>query len=469
MFPLAGGVVRFPHIAFGGFASFANGWIMWVASMAVAPIEVEGALQYATKFFPFTRAEGDAHVLTGLGLATAVVLMAVFVYVNYIGINWFQRINNVLVWWKLAMIILVIIAFGVTAFHGSNFTATSTGFFANGWTGVFSAIATSGIVFSYLGFRQGIELAGETDNPSRNVPFAVIGSVVVTMILYILLQVVFIGSIPSNLIPTHWADLSFTNDFGPLAAMSSILGLVWLEVLLYIDAIVSPADTGLIYTTVTARVSFAMGRTGGAPKSLTRTTPRGAPIVSLVVTFIIGLILFLPFPSWQQMVGFVSSATVLSFGSGPLALVSLRRQIPDQARPFRLRGVWPIAFLGFFASNLIVFWTGWDTNWKLFVAVLIGFALLAIQTSSRPELRDEVRRTFRNGSWVLPWLAGLALISWLDSMNVSSALLYVLTLLLSAGVFWMAYSLRLTPEEVMVNIEAAREEALVEEEVFEKA
>ncbi|HET9128200.1 MAG TPA: APC family permease [Propionibacteriaceae bacterium] len=467
MFPLAGGVVRFPHIAFGSFASFVNGWIMWVATMAVAPIEVEGALQYATKYFPFTRAEGGAHVLTGLGLGTAVVLMAVFVVVNYVGIHWFQRINNVLVWWKLAMIILVIIAFGVTAFHGSNFTATSSGFFANGWTGVFSAIATSGIVFSYLGFRQGIELAGETSDPRRNVPFAVIGSVVVTMVLYILLQVVFIGALPANLIPTHWADLSFANDFGPLAAMSSILGLVWLEVLLYIDAIVSPADTGLIYTTVTARVSFAMGRTGGAPSALSRTTSRGAPIVSLLVTFVVGLILFLPFPSWQQMVGFVSSATVLSFGAGPLAVVSLRRQIPDYRRPFRLRGLGVISFLGFLASNLIVFWTGWDTNWKLFVAVLLGFVLLAIQMGTREHLRDEVRHTFRHGAWVLPWLVGLALISWLDSMHVSSPLLYGLTLLLSIGVYWMAFALRLPPEEVVANIEADREESLVEEEMFD--
>ena len=471
MFPLAGGVVRFPHIAFGSFASFINGWIMWVATMAVAPIEVEGALQYATRYFPFTRAEtvsgAKVHVLTGVGLVTAVVLMAVFVVVNYIGIHWFQRINNVLVWWKLVMIVLVIAAFGFAAFHPSNFTATSSGFFANGWTGVFSAIATSGIVFSYLGFRQGIELAGETDDPRRNVPFAVIGSVVVTMILYILLQVVFIGAIPARLIPTNWADLSFANDFGPLAAMSSILGLLWLEVLLYVDAIVSPADTGLIYTTVTARVSFAMGRTGGAPRALTRTTRRGAPVVSLLVTFVVGLILFLPFPSWQQMVGFVSSATVLSFGSGPLAVVSLRRQIPSYERPFRVRGLGVIAFLGFFASNLIVFWTGWDTNWKLFVAVLLGLGLLGVQMGSRPQLRDEVRRTFHHGSWVLPWLAGLALISWLDSLHVSTPLLYTLTLLLSIGVYWMAFALRLPPDEVLANIEADRAESLVEEEVFD--
>ena len=62
------------------------------------------------------------------------------------------------------------------------------------------------------------------------------------------------------------------------------------------------------------------------------------PLVSLLVTFVVGLIVFLPFPSWQQLVGFITSATVLSFGSGTLVLAALRRELPDHERPFRLPG-----------------------------------------------------------------------------------------------------------------------------------
>ncbi len=180
MFPLSGGVVRFPHIAFGSTASFVTGWITWVACLSVAPIEVEGALQYATKYAPFTEKHtvtdgATVHTLTGLGLVVAVLLMAVFVVINYVGVRWFARINTILVWWKLAIITIVILAFLFTSFHAGNFT--SQGFKPQGWHGVFTAIATSGIVFCFLGFRQGIELAGETDNPRRNVPLAVIGSV----------------------------------------------------------------------------------------------------------------------------------------------------------------------------------------------------------------------------------------------------------------------------------------------------
>ena len=87
----------------------------------------------------------------------------------------------------------MIVAFFLAAFNGENFS--SHGFAPEGVHGVFTAIATSGIVFSFLGFRQGIELAGETDNPKRNVPIAVIGSVLLTGLIYVLLQVAFIGAL----------------------------------------------------------------------------------------------------------------------------------------------------------------------------------------------------------------------------------------------------------------------------------
>src|SRR3954449_7440400 len=367
MFPLSGGVVRFPHLAFGSFASYTSGWITWVAVATTAPIEVEASLQYGTKYAAFTRSHTvdgeEVHTLTTLGYGSAVVLMAVFVVVNYYGIRWFARINNALVGWKIAVILLVIVAFLLTSFHSSNFSSQE--FMPSGWHGVFEAIATSGVVFSYLGFRQGIEFAGETDNPRRNVPIAVIGSVLITGLIYVALQVAFIGALDPSILDDSngWASLSFENDFGPLAALASLLGLGWLSALLYADAIISPADTGLIYMTATSRISYAMARNGNAPQALARTTDRGVPLISLVVAFVVGLIVFLPFPSWQQLVGFITSATVMSFASGPLVLVALRKRMPELERPFRVPGGHLIPFLAFWSSNLIIYWSGWDIVW----------------------------------------------------------------------------------------------------------
>ncbi len=478
MYPLSGGVVRFPHMAFGHFASFTSGWITYVAVATTAPIEVEAALQYGTKYAEFTTKHtvgGETvYTLTTLGYVSAVILMAVFVLVNYFGVRWFARINNALVSWKLFIILLVIVAFLVTSFHGSNFS--DYGFKPEGVHGIFTAIATSGIVFSYLGFRQGIELAGETDNPKRNVPIAVIGSVVLTGLIYIALQVAFIGSVdPSALADSKgWADLSFANDFGPLAAVATAIGLGWLAVLLYIDAIVSPGDTGLIYTTITSRISFAMARNGNAPRVLERTTGKGVPLVGLGLAFVIGLIAFLPFPSWQQLVGFITSATVLSFASGPLVHASLRSQVPDAERPFRLPGGHTIPLLAFWGSNMIVYWSGWTTVWKLMIAVLIGFVLLGLFVGSGQMKGKSL--DLRSGLWVFPWLAGLTLISWLGNYPEPAAgnlvklsfVVSVLALLaLSAGVYALAYRMRLSPEEAQAYIDETVKEAATEEREME--
>lgn len=420
MFPHSGGVARFPHYAFGSFASYSMGWVTWLACASVASVEVSAVLTYAETYVPWL--ENANATLTAPGLAVAVVLMAVFVLINFFGVRWFARINNVLVWWKLAMIVLVIVALLVVGFNGSHLTRFG-GFTPYGWHGVFEAIPAAAIAFSFLGFRQGIELAGETANPRRNVPLTVVGSVVICGVLYILLQLAFLGAAPTSAIAKGgWAHVganfpsatgTAAASFAPLAAVASLLGLVWLAILLYADAIISPSDTGLIYTGVTARMSYAMGRNRNAPASLAKVNNNGVPWLSLILAFIVGCIFFLPFPSWQSLVEIVTSLTVLSFGSGPLVLLTMRKQLPDQPRPFRLGGAWVIASLALLSTNLIMYWASWIQVWKMMLAIVLGYILLGIfQITGKGRAP---RMDFRHGWWVILWFAGITLVSFLGS------------------------------------------------------
>jgi amino acid transporter len=479
MFPVSGGVVRFPHFAFGSFASYTTGWITWLSAASIAPIEVEAALQYGSNYVPWLQVLKDGvPVLTTPGYFVAAGMLFLFSLINVIGIRWFARLNNALVWWKLAVIVVVVAAFLLTDFKSAHFHSAGTGgFMPFGWHGVFSSIATAGIIFSYLGFRQGVELAGETDNPSRNVPIAILGSLGLCAVIYIGLQIAFIGALPTSALANGWANIGTTFSggisdkalaFGPLATLATTMGLTWLALLLYVDAFISPADTGLIYTTVTARISYAMGRNGNAPASLAKVNQNGVPWVSVILSFIIGLIFFLPFPGWQKLVGFVTSATVLSFGSGPLVLIALRKELPAQSRPFRLPWAVLISYLAFLSSNLIVYWSGWETEWKLSLAVILGLVVLAghelLYGKRTPSLE------LRAGFWVIPWLGGLALISWLGAypdpaqhagnlglLGIDTAIPVIAVF--SALIMWLAYAFRLPAAQVREHLAEAQAEA----------
>ncbi|MEO8906432.1 MAG: APC family permease [Microbacteriaceae bacterium] len=478
MFPISGGVVRYPHMVWGSFGSYTMGWITWIASAAVPAIEVEGALTYGTKYAPFTVLAKDggtsAHVLTPLGMVVAIILLAVFVVINYFGVRLFAQINTVIVWWKIFVIALVIVVFILTALATNATQAvgnfSSHGFAPSGFAAVFVAISTAGITFSFLGFRQGIELAGETTNPKRNIPLAVIGSVAITAVLYALLQVAFTMMVPAKaLAHGGWAGLSFTNDFGPLAALATIAGIGWLAYVLYFDAIVSPLDTGLIYTTVTSRVSYAVGRNGNGPRWLATNNKFGVPVWSLILSFFVSIVLLLPFPSWQQLVGFITSATVLSFGTGPLALAVMRRKLPDQNRPFRLPGGDIIPFLAFYSTNMIVYWAGWATNFDLMISILIGYVFLVIYqlVSKRP---DRPALDFKASAyWVIPWLVLMFLVSWLFDPAAHPGMffwVFLINLVITAVIYVIAVKVSLPTAKMKQYIEDASYESEVEDDTL---
>lgn len=419
MFPVSGGIIRFPHYAFGSFASYSSGWTSWIAAAAVTPIEVLATTQYADPYIPWLMNQADGvYVLTGPGLLVSIGLMAVYSLINVLGVKLFAQINNVLVWWKLAVIVLVVVAFFALAFNPGNLGAVA-GFAPEGFGAVFTAIPAAGVAFAYLGFRNAVEFAGETDNPQRNVPFAIIGAIAITGVIYVLLQLAFITALPSDQIAGGWSSFQFEEGgAGPLAALALVLGAVWLAVLLRVDAVVSPADTGLIYAGVATRLAYANARNGNAPQALTRLNNRGIPWISVLLMFVVGCFMFLPFPGWQQFIGFITSAFAISFGAGPLVVGALRRQLPDQDRPFKLPGGDLLPYLAFLSSSMLVFWAGWSINEKMLIAVLVGYVVFAVyQTVNRDAMPP---LDFKAGSWFPIWLIGLAVVSYFGDSDPSS-------------------------------------------------
>ena len=338
---------------------------------------------------------------------------------NFFGVRWLARANTWLTWWKLAVPVFTAVALLIVGFNAANFTTHE--FAPQGVGGIFSAVSAGGVVFSLIGFRAVIELSGEARNPQRDVPRAIIGSILIVTSIYILLQIAFIGVIPEEQLKHGWSGVVLNGASGPFAAFAMILGLSWLAVILYVDATLSPIGTALVYTASTSRLNVAMSRNRNIPAFVGRVSKRGLPVFALLMNLGVGMVLLAPLPAWDELAGIVSCATVLTGGIGALSLIILRRTYPDIRRSFRLPLGIPIAILAFMSSALVVYWCGWKVNFTVVVVLTAGLVGLAI---SQPFTRKNPRALhLAHGVWLLPYLGGLFLLSWLGDYGGGLAII----------------------------------------------
>jgi amino acid transporter len=354
--------------------------------------------------------------------------MVFFVVLNIVGIRWLARANNALTSWKVAVPILTIIVLLVSQFHGSNFSAGG-GFFVHGAAvkSILIAIPTGGIVFSLLGFEQAVQLGGEARNPSKDLPRAVIISILLGGAIYVLVQVAFIGALEPRLLTQAktWSGLVPGTNSPALAALNAapfyqvatLASIGWLATILRIDAIVSPGGTGLIYTTSSSRISFGLSKNGYIPEAFEKNNARTkVPVFSIIIAAIIGLLFLLPFPSWSKLVGVVTSASVMMYAGAPLSLGALRLQKPELPRPYRIPGGQVMAAIGFILASLIVYWAGWGTYSTLMIALLIGYALMLASAAFHLN-PHQPKLDWGAAWWIFPYLIGMGILSYFGTFG----------------------------------------------------
>jgi amino acid transporter len=482
MYPVAGGTARFPHLAFGSVAGISFGFFSWLQAVAVAPIECFAVMEYGSYYWHGVFNSTKSNV-TGLGFVMTIVLMAIFTGINFFGIKWLARSNSTIMWWKIAVPVLAIIVL-LFKWHSGNFTAGvggmshtvngvttkalmpvggSGGFMPYGAKGVLSAVVGGGIVFSYLGFEQADQLAGEIKDPQRNLPRAIIGAILIGTIVYCMLQVVFIAAMDPAQLHNGFSGITNANVLtGPFAGLAGLIGLGWLAIILRLDAFISPFGTGLIYTTSTSRVGYGLARNRYYPQIFARTDSRGVPWFSLVTTFIFGLVFLLPFPSWRALVGLVTGASVLMYAAGPLSLGAFRGQVPDATRPYRMPGAWLMAPLAFIIANLIIYWSGFEVIWKLGICIVVGYVLIGIAMAfdqNRPPL------DWKSAQWLPVYLIGMGIISWqgqfaggavLAPLNTNRIPLWTdigVVAVFSLIIYFWAQATKLPREEMLVLVD----------------
>jgi amino acid transporter len=463
-YPVAGGTARFPYFAFGTLAGFTAGWAAWLQAVTIAPIEVEASISYldstawAKKNFELLHSNGT---LNGTGLIVATLAMLLFTTINMLGAKLLSDSNAAMVIWKTAVPALTIVVLLVLSFHASNFTAGG-GFAPFGAHGVFAALP-AGVVFALQGFEQAVQMAGEARNPRRDLSRAIIVAMSIGAALYILLEVCFVGALdPRNLVH-GWAAPIGKGDYGPYYTLALAVGAGWLATILLVDAVISPAGTGLVYVGTSARLSYALGEEEVLPDKLTQVNRRGVPVYSILLAFVIGELAFLPFPSWSSLVGLVTGATAIMYAFAPVALAALQERDGDRPRPYRMPYPKILNPVGFISANLIIYWGGFEAMWKLLTGIFVGRVLFEIalrrhNDTRRPDI------DWRAASWIWPWLIGLTIIGLIGRYGKGSQNLLpewvdlAVVIVFSLVIFYYAVSVAMAPETIRATVETEKEQ-----------
>jgi amino acid transporter len=389
MLPRSGAIVRYPQLTHGGYTGWVLGWAYWLSAITVPAIEAEAVVTYVGGQYPHSgilaTVQGVPEMKWPLGILFGLGLMLVFFVLNFFGIRLLAEVNRWLTWWKIVIPSLTAIFLFVVV-HGSNYSALSfqgaKGFAPYGTAAIFGAISSTGILFAYLGFRQALDYAGEAKNPQRHVPLATVLSVVIAMVIYVVIQIGFTGSVNwgnAHLHPGDWAGLAGSAwASAPLVSAFKAAGIGWLgtwATILIVDAGISPSATGWVYLGTSGRTNYGLSVNGSLPKAFQRPNRWHIPWLSMVVAAVIGCIFFIPAPSWYKLVGFISSATALTYIMGGVGTMVLRRYAPQLHRPYRLPMAWVLAPIGYLAAWMVVYWSGYATLVQVYGAVFLGLPL----------------------------------------------------------------------------------------------
>ncbi len=294
--------------------SFLLGWIIIFSGILSAATVALGFANYLAALIGI-----PSIILTVIFAALLIVILSL---VNFIGIKASTWTNILFTFIEAAGLILIIII-GIPHFGSVNYLELPIG---SSFTVVFSAVAL--IFFAYIGFEDIANIAEEVKNPTKNLPKAIIYSIIITTVLYCLTAISIVSILPYSEIADSPAPLN--------AVTTAVLGPIGGIIMSFI-ALFATANTVLIMMIVTSRMMYGMARDKALPEGLSKISPKyRTPALAVLITMILTMI-----PLFLGDISIVANATVfgvlITFFLVNLSLIALRRKRPDLERPFKLK------------------------------------------------------------------------------------------------------------------------------------
>ena len=360
MLPVEGSAYAYAYGTIGEIFAWIIGWGLILeyamGSMTVA-VSWSGYFNKLLKMFgiqlpDWLTQDPGSYTGTGFSMNLPAFLIVLFVLSILVrGTKGAAKANNFIVVLKVSAVIFVIIAgaFFIKAANWDPFIPAVANVMegdnvkeAYGWAGIVSG--ASAIFFAYVGFDAVSTQAGEAINPKKDVPFAIITSLLVCTVLYILVSLVLTGMMnykdfnPKGLYPDAIK--------APVAYAFDIAGQKWAGYIITIAATVGLISVLMVMIMGQSRIFLGMAKDGLIPSVFKKVNPlTGVPTKNLIIlcVLIASVASFTPINKLADMTSF---GTLFAFTMVCIAVWILRKREPDLPRNFKVPALPVIASLG---------------------------------------------------------------------------------------------------------------------------
>lgn len=321
VYPVRGVITRSSALShnntFGMPFAFAN----WFGIMVSIATEAQATTQYLSAVIKNSSLM-DSTGLTIHGKLLALLILIIYLMINFYGIKLLSRVNNVITVLKIFTPLFTIGILLLAHFDTRNFVLSSHAGASDTIGSAFAAMVGAGLIYSYNGFQLSAAFASEIKNPTRNVPLSIILSIIIVMVVYMLLQLAFMGAVPHHMIVNGWASLNFHS---PLMNLALLLGINFLALILIADSIVSPSGTGYSYLGGASRMLYAMAAEKQMPAWFAKIDPvYNFSKRSMLINFVLAALILWNSKSWASLMLVVTGYNLIGYMAAPISMGALK-------------------------------------------------------------------------------------------------------------------------------------------------
>jgi len=356
LFPKAGGIYVFLKEAYGGWLGFLYGWayLVIITSGSIAVLSLAFS-HYLSFFIPM-----DDTWRT----ITSIITIALLTTLNVFRAKFGEIFSNIFTGLKLIGILIIICA---GLFLGNiGFSFRDLGFMVPSSAGLSGfGVALTGVLFSYGGWQHASFLAGETKNPSRNVPIAMITGAAMVTLIYLLVNTSYMLLLPVNKI--------ITSEKIAAEAVSTVIPFGGMLVAGLIA--ISTFGTIGIYTLSTPRIYYAMAEDGLFFRSIAKVHPVfRTPVNAIIVQSVWSVVLLLFWGTLENLITYTVSVEWIFFTLAAIGIFIFRKKLKNADRPYKTFG-YPVTPLIFIVINT---WFVINIMINKPLHMLIGFCFLIL-------------------------------------------------------------------------------------------